>query len=56
MPAPDNNKPIKAPCRPKGEDPQLKIDTLTAEELMDLFINAEIANAHGDTDDAGNPS
>jgi hypothetical protein len=53
MPAPDKFRPFKDSCRPKSEDPQLNIDTLTADELLDLLANAEIANEQSDSGDAG---
>ena len=54
MPAPDKNRPAKDSRCPKSEDPQLNIDTLTAEELLNLLANAEMTNEQSDTDDVGN--
>jgi len=52
MPAPDKYRPFKDYCGPSSDDPQLNIETLTAEELLNLLANAEMANEQSDSGEA----
>ena len=52
MPAPDKFRSFKDSCGPSSDDPQLNIETLTADELLNLLANAEMANDQSDSDES----